>query len=723
MANLRVLDGASNTKYIKTTGAGSDASPFVSHHIIDTLPVGSAVMASSTPVTIASDDTLVTALKTALELIDHLTAANAGNADANTQRVTIASDDANLAAIKAAVELIDNAISGNEMQVDIVASLPAGSNAIGKLAANSGVDIGDVDVTSVPAPLNITGGGVESSALRVTLANDSTGVVTVDDGGNSLTVDGAVAVSSGSVAVTNTVTETNSNAIKTAVELIDNAISGSEMQVDVVAAIPAGDNNIGNVDIVTLPSGNLGQQAMAASLSVVPANNITDATYIGDIKFGEGLPANSGVDIGDVTVNNAAGASAVNIQDGGNSITVDGTVSVSSGSVDITNTITETNSAAILADTASMDTNLGTVAGAVSGSEMQVDVVGSLPAGTNAIGKLAANSGVDIGDVTINNASGSSAVNIQDGGNVISVDDAGSTISVDDGGNNLSVDWAGTVPPIGAGAEAAALRVTIATDSTGVLSVDDNGSSLTVDGTIAVSSGSINLLANDGVDIGDVDIASVPAPLNVTGGGAEATALRVTIANDSTGVLSVDDNGGSLTVDGSVTVSSGSVDITSIQDGGNSLTVDQATHDNFNANANLQVGDADVANGNPVPVSDAGGALTVDGTVTQVGGAVASNTKVSPVGGSKIVAASGTAEPIVAASTNALSLYVRAKNANTGNIYFGDSSVDETSDQQVILSAGQSVSVDAPPGYRLDVNEFYADVDVNGEGIDFLYVG
>jgi hypothetical protein len=33
--------------------------------------------------------------------------------------------------------------------------------------------------------------------------------------------------------------------------------------------------------------------------------------------------ANSGVDIGDVTINNASGASAVNIQDGGNSLTVD----------------------------------------------------------------------------------------------------------------------------------------------------------------------------------------------------------------------------------------------------------------------------------------------------------------------------------------------------------------------------------------------------------------
>jgi len=43
--------------------------------------------------------------------------------------------------------------------------------------------------------------------------------------------------------------------------------------------------------------------------------------------------------------------------------------------------------------------------------------------------------------------------------------------------------------------------------------------------------------------------------LAVVGGGTEATALRVTIANDSTGVLSIDDNGGSITVDGTVAIS------------------------------------------------------------------------------------------------------------------------------------------------------------------------
>lgn len=91
----------------------------------------------------------------------------------------------------------------------------------------------------------------------------------------------------------------------------------------------------------------------------------------------------TGTDIGDVTINNSTGVAAVNIQDGGNTITVDGTVAVTN------------------ADITSIKTAVEVIDNAISGSEMQVDVVGALPAGTNAIGKLAANSGVDIGDVDI----------------------------------------------------------------------------------------------------------------------------------------------------------------------------------------------------------------------------------------------------------------------------------------------------------------------------------
>lgn len=65
--------------------------------------------------------------------------------------------------------------------------------------------------------------------------------------------------------------------------------------------------------------------------------NFTDTTIAVTQSGTWVLGANSGVDIGDVTVDNAAGAAAVNIQDGGNSITVDGSVSIT-GSVTVTAT-------------------------------------------------------------------------------------------------------------------------------------------------------------------------------------------------------------------------------------------------------------------------------------------------------------------------------------------------------------------------------------------------
>ena len=66
-------------------------------------------------------------------------------------------------------------------------------------------------------------------------------------------------------------------------------------------------------------------------------------------------------------------------------------------------------------------------------------------------------------------------------------------------------------------------------------------------------------------NIGDVDVLTVPAPLSTTGGGTEATALRVTIANDSTGLVSVDDNSGSLTVDGTITANIGTAGTLSLE--------------------------------------------------------------------------------------------------------------------------------------------------------------
>jgi hypothetical protein len=68
-------------------------------------------------------------------------------------------------------------------------------------------------------------------------------------------------------------------------------------------------------------------------------------------------------------------------------------------------------------------------------------------------------------------------------------------------------------------------------------------------GTWTVDLGATDNAILDAIAASLVDIETNTDYGTVVGGGVEATALRVTIANDSTGVLSVDDNGGSLTVD------------------------------------------------------------------------------------------------------------------------------------------------------------------------------
>lgn len=69
------------------------------------------------------------------------------------------------AATEATLSTLDGKVTAcNTGAVTISAALPAGTNAIGKLAANSGVDIGDVDVTSVIAGTGATNLGKAEDA-------------------------------------------------------------------------------------------------------------------------------------------------------------------------------------------------------------------------------------------------------------------------------------------------------------------------------------------------------------------------------------------------------------------------------------------------------------------------------------------------------------------------------------------------------------------------------
>lgn len=76
-------------------------------------------------------------------------------------------------------------------------------------------------------------------------------------------------------------------------------------------------------------------------------------------------------------------------------------------------------------------------------------------------------------------------------------------------------------------------------------------------GANVTAGGALNVAVDSVAGTVTVTGAVTNTVLSVVGGGTEATAQRVTIANDSTGVLSVDDNGASLTVDGTVTANAG----------------------------------------------------------------------------------------------------------------------------------------------------------------------
>lgn len=97
---------------------------------------------------------------------------------------------AKLATIDADTSALAAGVS-TEYQVDIVGSLPAGTNAIGKLTANSGVDIGDVDVLSLPA---VTIAAAQTLATVTTVSTLTGGGVAHDsaDSGNPVKVGGRV---------------------------------------------------------------------------------------------------------------------------------------------------------------------------------------------------------------------------------------------------------------------------------------------------------------------------------------------------------------------------------------------------------------------------------------------------------------------------------------------------------------------------------------------------
>ncbi len=195
------------------------------------------------------------------------------------------------------------------LTVDVGTALPAGNN-----------NIGDVDVATVPAPLSTAGNGTAATALRVTVASDSTGVVGLAAGNNNV---GDVDVATVPAPLSTAGNGTAATALRVTVASDSTGVvglaAGNNNIGDVdVASIAAGDNNIGNVDIVSVPAplSTSGNGTAATALRVTLASDSTGQVALasGSNTVGK-LAANSGVDIGDVDVTSGpTGASAFQVQ-------------------------------------------------------------------------------------------------------------------------------------------------------------------------------------------------------------------------------------------------------------------------------------------------------------------------------------------------------------------------------------------------------------------------
>lgn len=464
----------------------------------------------------------------------------------------------------------------------------------------------------------------------------------------------------------------------------------------------------------------------------------------------------TGTDIGDVTINNASGIAAVNIQDGGNAITVDGSVTAISGTAanlkveatlaaaqtlgtlsTITNVVhVDDNAGALTVDGTVAVTNAGitTIAGAVSGTEMQVDVL-TMPtvtvnshAVTNA-GTFAVQADTELTTGDLDTGAGTDTravvglVGSKSGGGEIIPGSATDGLLVNLGSNN---------------------DVTVTNSTAANLKVE---ATMAAGQTVGIAAGTVGigkLTANSGVDIGDVDILSIAAGDNNIGNVDVVTMPTITVnshAVTNAGTFAVQStNQANSGVDiGDVTInnSTGAAAV-NIQDGGNTITVDGAVTVTNGTAANLKA-EATLAAGqtlatlttitNVVHVDDNAGALTVDGTVTSnlsaTDNAVLDSIDISEAShyitgiahGVKTVTTAGT-DLALAASTACKRVDIQAQTDNTSLIAVGASGVDAT------IATGTGIILYPGDVYSLEIDnlaDVYIDSLVNGEGVRFCY--
>lgn len=348
--------------------------------------------------------------------------------------------------------------AGGSLTVDgtvAVSSLP-GSTWAGQTPFTADYDSGggtqNMPLVGIAVPAS--GGGVAGGSFTNPFRVDPTGTTTqpISDAGGSLTVDGSVSLAS---------------------------------------AIPAGTNNIGDVDIASIAAGNnlIGQFKLSDGTTVATVSNYTNSKPL-NVRLSDTN--------GDYI---AAGAGTQYTEDAASAADPVGNMTLLRRRDTLTG-------AEVSADGDNIAAN------ATSKGELYVKHTDAIPVTDN-----------------------SGSLSVDDGGGSLTIDGTvavSGSVAVTDNAGSLTVDApVGTPVFVRLSDGAAAITALPVTDNGGLISIDDGAGSITVNGTVTA-----NLAAGTN-NIGDVDVLTVPAPLNVTGNGTAASALRVTMANDSQGVVAV----------------------------------------------------------------------------------------------------------------------------------------------------------------------------------------
>ena len=295
----------------------------------------------------------LTEIDTAIDTID--TVLDASLVKQTNNETLLTSIDQKLGDIETAVQILDNAIAGNEMQVDII-SIPT-TTVSGTVTANlSATDNAVLDDVSQKL------GDIET-AVQGTLTVGSHAVTNAGTFAVQAACSGTVTANLGATdnAVLDDISQKLGD-IETAVQILDNAIAGNEMQVDVIS-MPSTTVS-GTVTANLSATDNAVLDAMVTDLAAI---EVTQGTIAGDTTSIDGkiTACNTGA------VVLAAGSATI------------GTVTANLGSTDN----------AVLDDIAQklgdIETAVQILDNAISGNEMQVDIV-SIPT-TTVSGTVTAN--------------------------------------------------------------------------------------------------------------------------------------------------------------------------------------------------------------------------------------------------------------------------------------------------------------------------------------------